>query len=114
MIHHYTIHTCITPLFQAEASRVHAELWETEVAIRRLECRLWERGVRFRDRPVGADYLNFEYQDALDADPQLAALCDGAIRLAERYREKRWLELEMLELLKQVTNSGCGTTEMDE
>lgn len=89
------IQSCIQ--FQAEATLLRAEQCEEKITMRQSELRLWEDGVRIHAPSEEAT----RYKAARSRDPGFTALCDAYKQLAARYREKRVLELQLVERCKQ-------------
>lgn len=84
--------------FQAERSKTLAELCRMEVSLRATEVALYER--------VGVDILDQEgarlYSQALAHDPGFNTRQGAFTRLAQRYEQKRAVELEMWESGKKI------------
>lgn len=87
----------------AELSLLSAERCELKVAMLRLDV----QGVGDCERVVTVYESDtrttraYEYQTALAADPGFASLCDAYSRMADRYKQKREMELALVGEYKQ-------------
>jgi len=84
--------------FQAELSLLSAGQAETMAAIRRAENAIWHRGV-----PNSISNARIaSYQAARALDPDFTALIADWTQLADHYRQKRDVELQVMRLYRQA------------
>lgn len=82
------------------ASRNLIKQFELDIAIRRGETQLWQRGVRI----VAPNKDAADYHAAREFDPDFSLLCADLNQLAARYKKKYGVEVELSQLYgKAVT-----------
>jgi hypothetical protein len=82
----------------ARASLLTAKQCDSEAAVRRLETKLWRRGVRIRSPSEDAA----AYQHARAADPDFDTVIGAYTRAAARHRQKSELEMALAGLQRQA------------
>lgn len=78
-------------MLMAETALCFAEYYESVAAIRRLETKLWQRGIRILSPKVTAT----RYQAARVADPEFSTLCDDYTQLATRHGQLGEIRIEL-------------------